>query len=513
MNRHHMVIRLAALVASACAAIGVASLATASSALAAAKCASGGYASGSSLQSEAWKKIWLTSTGWGKHLGACSSLPTITYTATSSGEGLDEFGNNNGTLDPNIDTTAFKSSSTYKDEQGTGAVLDWFVGSDDAPNNAQDSNAEVASGDKKGELEEIAVPVAEAPVSVIFSLPAKCTIAEGTKLHLSDKTLVQIWEGTQVAPVKGLGEIPAEAPYKAATWGSLLTLLKIPIVEATECENPITLQARETESGTSYAFKSFLALAYDQSIYNTTTEQFETRGLWDGYITDAPTWPSTTEQKGNAKGSNLVQKTAENPGSIGYANTADAVSSKNGSFTAKATSTECEAITKCTKHEIVLAEVENNEGKVTEEAAKKNPPVVSEFANPASGKPTTTAEYEANEGACQSTAPVNTDVKTPYSYTDPWYGTDASDPDVGVDTSAPEAYPICAFTYVLTWHHYSAENLFEEVQAEEISATMKSLLEYITGPGQAEAKDDYDPILSTPTWKAHVGSAVANVEP
>jgi hypothetical protein len=502
MNRHFKVTRLTVFVASVCAAMGVAAMSTASSALAA--CASGGFASGSSLQTEAWKKIWLTSTGWGKHLGVCASLPTITYTSTSSGEGLDEFGNNNGKLDPAIDT---KNTGPYHDAEG--GFLDWFVGSDDAPNEAQNLNAEVASGDKKGQFEEITVPVAEAPVSVMFSLPAKCTIAEGVKLHLSGKTLVQIWEGTQVSPVKGLGEIPAQGGFAAATWGALLTQLKIAIVEKTECENKITLQARETESGTSYAFKTYLSLAYDQSTYNATTEQFETRGLWDGYITDAPTWPSSTEQKGNAKGGDLVKKTASTPGSVGYANTADAVSEANGGFTGK---TEKSTFGTSASHQIVLAEVENNQGTGSEEVAKKNPPITAEFANPVSGKPTTHAEYTANAGACQSTTPVNTDVKTPYSYTDPWYGTDASDPNIGVDAAAPEAYPICALTYVLAWHHYSAEDLFEEGPAEEISETVNSLLEYITGPGQAEAKDDYDPILSTPTWKSHVGLAVKAVE-
>jgi hypothetical protein len=510
MNRHYMLLRLAVVAASACVAVGVASLATAGDAFASCvPTGTEGFASGSSLQGEAWKKIWLTSTGWGKNLGSCPGLPKIAYTSKSSGEGLDEYGNNNGVLDTTLDATASGSGSKYKDTAGN--VLDWFVGTDDAPNEAQNLNAEVASGDKKGQLEQITVPVAQAPVSIMLSLPAKCTVAEGIKIHLDGKTLVQIWEGTQVAPVKGLGEIAAQGGYKAATWGALLTQLKVTIVENAECEKAITLQARETESGTSYAFKSFLALAYDQSTYNTATEQYETRGLWDGYITDAPTWPSTTEQKGNSKGGNLVSKTASTPGSIGYANTADAVSEANGGFTIKTEKSSAGG----TAHEIVIAELENNQGSVTEETAKKSlTPPAPEYVSPVKGKPTTHKEYEESVGACQSTTPVNTDVKTPYSYTDSWYGTNASDPNVGVDAADAEAYPICAITYVLAWHHYSAENLFnfEEKQAGEIAETVHSLLAYVTGAGQAEAKDGYDPILSTPTWKAHVSAAVGNIE-
>jgi hypothetical protein len=501
--------RLVACVVCVCAVASAAMAGEASSAMASV-CATGGYASGASLQGDAQKNIWLTEAGWGKNLGVCASRPTITYSSTTQGEGLDEFGNNNGVLNEKEDETAFKSGSPYKDRQGTGAVLDWYVGVDEGPDDAQLLNAEVASGDKKDLLEEITIPIAQAPVAVLFSLPAKCTIAEGTKLHLSGKTLVQIWEGTQVKPKEGLGEIEAQGGYKAATWGALLTQLKLTIVAKEGCESKIILQAREGETGTAYAFKDYLSEATNNLHYNLEDEQFETKNLWDGYVSDAPTWPSETEELGNNKGSDLVKKTASTPGSVGFANTADSTSVANGGFTSK---TEVSTYGSSVEHQIVFAELENNEGKVSEEAAKKGTPVTPEFANPVSGKPATHAEFEKNAGSCQSTSPINTDVKTPYSYTDSWDGITASDPNIGVDVADPEAYPGCALTYDLVWHHYSAENLFEEAQAEEITESVKSLFKYVTGPtGQAEAsRDDYDPILSTPTWKSHIAEAVENL--
>ncbi len=102
MNRHHKRRRLATLAACVGTTAAFAALGSAGTALAAVNCGVGGYASGSSFQSTAQHSVFLTGTGWGAH-SSCLVAPTsstITYTATSSGQGLKEFGNSSGHFQP-----------------------------------------------------------------------------------------------------------------------------------------------------------------------------------------------------------------------------------------------------------------------------------------------------------------------------------------------------------------------------------------------------------------------------
>src|ERR1700733_11652314 len=168
MSRHHHKARLAALVASVVATVAIAALGSAGSAMAT-TCASPGYASGANAQSTAQTSVWLPLTGWGAHT-ACSSFPSITFTGTSAGQGLDEFGNDlNAALAPKEDEVAFKSGG-FKDKAGE--VLDWYVATDDPPEQGELTEAEIASSgsSSKATLEEVTIPVAQAPVAVILSL-------------------------------------------------------------------------------------------------------------------------------------------------------------------------------------------------------------------------------------------------------------------------------------------------------------------------------------------------------
>jgi hypothetical protein len=504
MNRHHKRRRLATLAACVGTTAALAVLGSAGSALASVTCQAPGYGSGSSFQSTAQHSVFLTSTGWGLH-SSCTVAPTsstITYTATSSGKGLEEFGNATGKFIPERDPTAFASETGTKD--AAGQVLDWFAGTDDAPTPRELGEAAIAAGTLHNQKAEITIPIAQAPVSVMLSLPPGCKILSGSAVNLNNKTLPQLFEGTNAPSGEDPGGIQAQNGYAINTWGAFLSQLEYTkITEGspaagqfldeggeTGCGAAIKPQVRQTSSGTSFAFKSYLSQIYP--------------AVWTGFAADAPSWPtsavvttnlktgSLTEHLLNDTGGHLVQNTAANPGSVGYANTADAASSSNGSFTNAATtshfSTGAEG-TESTPHQILWAEVQNN-GTSTEGATYTDP-----------------VQTATTIGNCETTKILPAEEGFPYSYTDSWYGLLASDPNISADASATD-YSICALTYDLVFHHYSNKHLYGGTEAaHDIANTVRDLFEYITGPGQTDIQShDY---TRYPTgFQSHINNAV-----
>jgi|ERR1700722_3994596 len=513
MNRHYGRARLAVLAASVGATVAIASLGSAGSAMASITCSSPGYASGSSLQNNAQQSIWLTAGDWGTHT-ECSSFPSITYTGTSSGGGLNEYGNVSGKLNAEEDATAFKSATGIKDKAGQ--VLDWYVGTDDPPSTGNLDNAIVASGDKNGNFEEITIPVAQAPVAVMLSLPTECLVPTGTTFNLDGKDLEQLWEGTNPAESSDNdpGGIPAQGGYGAATWGALLTELEYtktatnPPTEAGTffdgggahgCGQAINLQVRSSYSGTTYAFKSYLNADGNDLVFNPTSKQFATQNLWTGYISDAPVWPATVTSAGNGKGSQEVQDTAKTPGSVGYANTSDAVAAANGGFTNQvATST----FGSSESHQIVYVNLQNNVGLVAQDEAEKISPPAKTYADP--------VQTGTQIGNCETDKLLPGDKSPPYSYTDSWYGITSEDPNVGVDDTSANWYPACALTYDLVWRHYNAGGLFTSEAAVGIANSVKDLFKYVTGEaGQSAIKADYyTGVPAASVWKSHIKLAV-----
>jgi hypothetical protein len=509
MSRQYQKTRLAALVASVGATVAITALGSAGSAMAT-TCASPGYASGATAQTTAQTSIWLPPTGWGAHT-ACSSFPSVTYTGTSAGQGLAEFGNDiNAALAPKEDEVAAKSAG-FKDKAGE--VLDWYVGTDDPPEQGELTEAEIASSGSsaKATLEEITLPVAQAPVAVILSLPTGCTIEEKGSLNIDGKDLVELWEGANPAEPSDNdpGGIPVESPYGADTWGAFLTQIgytetasATPGAEefhdaggSTGCEQAITLQARSSYSGTTYAFKHYLSVDNDELFYNASSHLYSTQNAWTGLISDAPAWPATVTTSGNGKGSQEVQDTAKNPGSVGYANTSDAVSGSNGGFTSEATPS---TFGSSASHQIVYAKVQNNVGTVTIDEAEKIVPPAKTYAGP--------IETGTQIGNCETDQLLPAEKSPPYSYTDSWRGISAEDPNIGVDDTSANWYPICALTYDLAFKHYNAAKLFAGAEAEQIAASVKDLMTYITGEaGQAAIKaDDYTGIPTASAWKSHI---------
>jgi hypothetical protein len=464
-------------------------------------CQSPGYASGDSLQSIAQTEVFLTTTGWGEH-SSCKEKPTaatVTYSHTSDGQALEEFGDNTGSLHPEEDKVAFESKTGAKDTGGQ--VLDWFVGVEDPPTTAQLEEAKTAAG--AASLTQITIPVAQAPIAVLLSLPTGCLIPAGANIDLPNDTLGQLWEGTNKASGENPGGIQEQGGYATGTWGALLTQLGYtktatdPPTEAgkfydngssTGCKQALKPQVSANVTGTAYAFKTYLSQV--------------NASVWGEYADDAKNWPTgaVVESDPLSKGSgeqlndsngHLSENTAANPGSVGYANVASPMQAGHGGFTNAATSstfgTGKEG--KSASHQILWAEVQNNGTGI----ATYTDPLVGSVAN------------------CESTKLIPSDKGLPETYTGSWHGVIVTDPNISAD-AGPTDYSICALTYDLVWHHYSAANLFGATEtAHDIANTVKDLFGYITGSGETEIQSDGYTRFPT-GFAAHVKLAVEAIE-
>jgi hypothetical protein len=575
MSRHGTFRRLAALAACVGSTTAIAALGSAAPAIAY-KCTAGPvYSSGSSLQKaaqELWEGKWSANS-------SCEGkvTPKIEYAGTSSGSGLEEFGANSGELNANENPTVKKlqeKSEPCGPKDAAGECLDLIVGTDDPPSTAQIGEASAAAGAATGQA-EVTVPVAEGPVAVALSLPAGCKVAGESKIDLTNNTVTQLWEGLRKpkegGKSKDLGGIQAQGGYAANTWGALLTQAGVSFtsaepgealtrhvagasesvevqsleeVEKSEgpktvtvnnqekvtltgggCHQEIAAQVRAAESGTSYAFKTYLAQVNHE--------------VWGEFANDFVQWPTKSNVKDedpitstsseatppeleSEKGGQLAENTAATPGSVGYANTADAV--KSGTFTESAKSSSFgtgkveEVVTeevenkaktgkvtikvlksvaaKSLSHQLLWGQIQNNGTGAATEA--------SDFANPLIPSTTTTE--------CETTKLVPGDSAFPYSYKDTWAGTTSTDPSIHSVGAAD--YPICALTYDLAWHHYGNKNLYgpgKTVLAEEMANAAKDLLLYITGQGQTDILGSY--YSSFPSaMKAHIHEAAVHVE-
>ncbi len=416
-------------------------------------------ASGSSLQNAAQTTVWFA--GY-PGFSNCSTTPTLKYTKTSSGQGLSEFGNNTGAFIPTEDPGA------------PAGVLDGYVGTDDPPSAGNLGNAETAA--LEATLVELTIPVAQAPVAVLISMPANCAIAENGRVNIQNQNLDKLWSGS--VPAGGTDSHNSGNPYPANSWGAFYALIgQAGVVDSGTgagdgCETPITLQVRSSASGTSYAYKNYLA-----QVDNTE---------WAPYATDYDFWPASTENTGNASGGNLATNTAARAGSVGYANTADAAGITGVPFGGKAVLTTAGG----SSHQILWAQVQNNG---------------LGLSSPGYGSPKSAS---GNVGNCATTKDTPSEAGAPYSVTDSWAGILASDPNATHDL-AGNFYSICALTYDLAWKHYNAPNLAsfynnagQGTTAAGIEATVKDYLTYVTsgaaGEGQSAIASNFYQALPTP---------------
>jgi ABC-type phosphate transport system substrate-binding protein len=475
MNRYRKARRMLALLACSGAAVA-GSLVGSSSAMASLTC-SNTWASGSSFQGNAHLKVWMP--GY-PTFSTCSTAPTLHYDKTSSGNGLAEFGNITHVLEPANDNAPTEGANAPV------GVLDGFTGTDDPPSAGELGNAEHAAFEAT--LVELTIPVTQSSVAVILSLPAKCKItASPGRVSLQNQNLDKLWLNT--VPAGGTDSKNGGAAYPANSWGALFALIGLTTFENQEagntgCEDPITLEARSTNSGTSYAFKSYL-----NQLDNVS---------WHGYETDAPVWPVEVQKSfnghNNASGGNLAQHVAENPGSVGYANVSDAANIFSCITACEAGKVPFSAETKETtegpsaeEHQILWARVQNNGTSLTSPG----------YTGPSTGTGTTATANCATEKITPS------EQGAPYSVTDSWAGVLASDPTAAGDLSG-NFYPICALTFDLAWKHYNAPNLAayyndstagQESTDEGITNSVKDYLTYVTssaaGEGQAAIQSWY----------------------
>jgi ABC-type phosphate transport system substrate-binding protein len=531
------------------------------------------FSSGSSLQAtaqELWESKWSANT-------KCTTTPKISYAGTSSGEGLEEFGANTGELNaqenPTVKALEEKAEPCGpKDTEGQ--CLDIIVGTDDPPGASQIGEASAAAGAATGQA-EITVPVAEGPVAIPLSLPAGCKITSASKVDVTNTALTQLFEGLRAkgegGNAKDPGGIQAQGGYAANTWGALLTQLGVSFTTSTPeetltrhvagaeesvqtqsleeveksegpktvkvanqekvkvtgggCAQEIAAQVRAAESGTSYAFKSYLA-QINHSVWGEFANDFVQWPTKSNVKDEDPTTATSSEvtptQQESKKGGQLAENIAANPGSVGYANTADAV--KSGTFTESATAS---SFGTGKVEEVVEEEVENKAktGKVkikvlkTVTAKSQSHQILwGQIQNTGTGAAPEAADYAnplipgTKTTECETEKLTPFDSAFPYSYKDSWAEVRSTDPSI--HTIGAADYPLCALTYDLAWHHYGNKNLYgpgKTVLAEEMANTAKDFMEYIVGQGQTDILGSY--YSSYPSaMKAHILEAAKHIE-
>ena len=583
MSRYDSFRRFAALAAcvgstAAIAALGAASPAGAATCV---KASSKLYASGSSFQGISQTSVKAT---WPAH-SKCTEAPTsstITYTATSSGKGLEVFGAGNlknefatellnrkdttvKALEEKSETCEPKINKAAATHEPSGKCLDVYIGTDDAPSLTQLANMTLGAVGKTGHLPAgggikenrgaIVVPYAEGPLAFGFSLPAGCKIQTASRINLTNVALGQIFEAEKAPSGADPGGIQAQGGYATATWGALLTQLgytkvakeselaenkftetapeesltryesgageeevtvhskteieknenpggrkvkvahqKKELVKGENCNAKIKGQVRGSESGTSYAFKSYLFQI------NPT--------VWAGLNTDGITWPvgtgggagelfkENTSTSGKEKilqesGGKLAEAAAAIPGSINYQDTAD--QALKGGFAETVASTTRPVPASSTLEEVVQeGEAENLTTKTKEKVLTLKAQPVKSLSHQiawawqqdtGTTKPTKASEFEnplvtgTNKANCQRSKLIAGDEAFPLHWNESWQGVLASDPSI--NKVEPTAYPACALTFDVAWHHYGNVELYGHTKiAEEVAATVKDYFEY-----------------------------------
>jgi ABC-type phosphate transport system substrate-binding protein len=602
MSRYHSFRRIAALVACVGSTSAIAALAGASPAVAA-ECQAGPlYASGSSFQNTAqsdFKTNWPT-------FSKCTVKPTsstITYTATSSGKGMEVFGAGNlknefatellnrkdttiKTLEEKAEACEPKINKAAATHEASGKCLDLFIGTDDAPTALQLENmtgGAVGKTFKTTNRGAVVIPIAQGPVADMLSLPAGCKILNASKIDMPNVALGQTFEGERTPSGADPGGIQAQGGFAKETWGALLVQLgytkvinesfltpttftetapeetltrfeagageetvtvhskteieknenpggksvkvakqKKEVVKGENCNAKIKTNVRASESGTSFAFKSYL------NQINPT--------VWAGLNTDGITWPEkanviteNTETSGKAavkqeKGGQLAEAVGAIPGAIGYADSADA--KNKGGIGEGAASTNRPMPANSTLEEVVEeGEAENLVTKVKEKILTLKPQPVkslphqtlwSQIQDNGTGKPTKTTEFESplvpgkTTANCQGTSLIAGDEAFPLHWPSSWNGVIASDPNIS--KVVPVAYPLCAFTYDVAWHHYGNLELYgKTVTGEHMAATAKDYFEYVTGQGITDLTNAGFYTGPPTAMKSHIAAAVKNI--
>jgi ABC-type phosphate transport system substrate-binding protein len=234
---------------------------------------------GSSLQGIAQQNVWIP--GFASEYCGFEH-PTVSYEATGSGVGLNEW-NASGS-------------------RGSINTAKAFIGTDDAPTAAQIENMRVVAN----EANVAVIPVAQTAIAVIANPPTGCTIGK-----ITNPDLEKAFRGT------------------FTTWGQISTA-------EGSCGGPITRVVRADGSGTTFQFKNYLSLANPNSL-PCVAKTWKEIGPITNTVTGKPNvlWPesctgntlSSVVRPGGAGGAEEVKKVNSISGSIGYAALPDAEAS------------------------------------------------------------------------------------------------------------------------------------------------------------------------------------------
>jgi ABC-type phosphate transport system substrate-binding protein len=250
-------------------------------------------AQGSSLQKDAQVNVWTkqfnlstkskTACAGGSKQGT-GAKPTVTYTSTGSGAGLEAWGVG---ASPNYAANA-------------------FVGTDEPPNATQISEIEAHETTLIPQTVE-SIPVVQESVALIIHLPAGCVAETKYKkekrLAINNVTLEKIYRGT----IKNWSEVTDDGDkITGCTPGAI---------------QPV---ARFDQSGTTHIFKRYLHLINAASFTDEKSGSTDWNTVSEGSLnTD---WPQAANvAKPAAKGGGeLIAKVLATPGAIGYVNIAEA---------------------------------------------------------------------------------------------------------------------------------------------------------------------------------------------
>jgi ABC-type phosphate transport system substrate-binding protein len=353
----------------------------------------------------------------------CSSFPSNTYTSTSSGEGLEQFGAVGATI---------KNKETPFPE---------FIGDDVGFESTKLKNMKAAGGSNV-----MSVPVAQSAIAAIVSLPEGCSVkvvnTAKAPILLADN-LAQVW-GLHLPP----------------NWAELLQNVTFEHA-GNACEGEPLRLARASASGTTCGFKRFFAdlnsaKAEDNAEWKAKVETGESclgtaKSQWpEGTLPleEAPIGGTSQPLK---KGSTEVLGVFENPNTIGYADLADAIAT--GKFLPKGlplVHSNLEGLS----FQSFFVEVGNGPYGSTAKFGSASP------------------EGTHGESNCSKAAYPTAPKVAPG---EEWYKV------VQSNLEKEEGYPICTLTYDDVWQDYASASL---PYNEELAHTTLAFLHYEVTKGQ-----------------------------
>jgi ABC-type phosphate transport system substrate-binding protein len=248
--------------------------------------------------------------------------PEVKYTSTGSGTGLISWGAEETPAENAANRTAYEGTHTKKEAEEkyplpNYSISNGYLGTDEPPNTKQAENIESWRTTPLGFPTVETIPIFQGAVSIPVNLPTGCTEATSKgaagRLVLNNSTLAGIFGGT----ITKWNEIKDDGDK--LTCGS----------KADE-ESKITVIVRFDQSGTTHIFKRYLFLQEPAALAFEGPETITWGEASEG--SKNTSWPvaANVVRPAAKGGGEEVAKIAATPGSIGYANLADA--RKNGGF-------------------------------------------------------------------------------------------------------------------------------------------------------------------------------------